>query len=184
MPYMPCRGAAWRLVPPVHLTNPQSQEVRRAHPGPGLWPGPRRQARWAGRGLRRSRVGPEDRFCEAVRNDLRVPLTPEGPARIMRGVPARRPCILSATGALGATLTAWPWCWRARQRDTAGTAGGRSPGCRARQPLRRRARVRRTRRKLPPRSGETPRLNPGRLRRVTLTALSFSLLAPVLAAHG
>jgi hypothetical protein len=33
-----------------------------------------------------------------------------------------------ATGALGATLTAWPWCWRARQRDTAGTAGGRSPG--------------------------------------------------------
>ena len=27
--------------------------------GPGLWPGPRRQARWAGRGLRRSRVGPK-----------------------------------------------------------------------------------------------------------------------------
>jgi hypothetical protein len=36
-----------------------------------------------------SRVGPEDRFCEAVRNDLRVPLTLEGPTRIMRGVPAR-----------------------------------------------------------------------------------------------
>jgi hypothetical protein len=31
-----------------------------------------------GRGLRRSRVGPEGRFCEAVRNDLRVPLTLEG----------------------------------------------------------------------------------------------------------
>jgi len=69
--------------------------VRRAHIGPGLWPGPRRQARWAGRGLQRSRVGPEDRFCEAVfRNDLRVPLTLEGPARTMRGVPARR-CDLS-----------------------------------------------------------------------------------------
>ncbi len=67
--------------------------------------------------LRRSRVGPEDRFCEAVRNnhaplrgaavgyenwvprahqnpvfvsnDLRVPLTLEGPTRTMRGVPAR-----------------------------------------------------------------------------------------------
>jgi len=36
--------------------------------------------------------------------------------------------ILPATGALGAMLTAWPWCWRARQRDTAGTAGGRSSG--------------------------------------------------------
>src|SRR5215472_4600726 len=60
-------------------------EVRRAPFGPGLWPGPRRQARWAGRGLRRSRAGPEDRFCEAVRNDLRVPLTLEGPARTMRG---------------------------------------------------------------------------------------------------
>ena len=63
-------------------------EVRRARFGPGLWPGPRRQARWGGRGLWRSRVGPEDRFCEAVRNDLRVPLTLEGPTRTMRGVPA------------------------------------------------------------------------------------------------
>src|SRR5438045_681420 len=36
--------------------------------------------------------------------------------------------ILPATGAPAAMLTAWPWCWRARQRDTAGTAGGRSAG--------------------------------------------------------
>ena len=64
-------------------------EVCRARLGPGLWPGPRRQARWVGRGLRRSRVGPEDRFCEAVRNALRVPLTLEGPTRTMRGVPVR-----------------------------------------------------------------------------------------------
>jgi hypothetical protein len=63
-------------------------EVRRVRFGPGLWPGPRLQARRAGRGLRRSRVGPEDRFCGAVRNDLRVPLTLEWPARTMRGVPA------------------------------------------------------------------------------------------------
>jgi hypothetical protein len=70
------------------ITNPSTLQVRRAPIGPGLRPGPRRQARWAGRGLRRSRVGPEDRFCGAVRNDLRVPLTLEGPARTMRGVPA------------------------------------------------------------------------------------------------
>ena len=35
-------------------------QVRRARSGPGLWPGPRRQARWAGRGLRRSRAGALD----------------------------------------------------------------------------------------------------------------------------
>jgi hypothetical protein len=66
-------------------------EVRRARSGPGLWPGPCRQARWVGRGLRRSRVGPEDRFCEAVRNDLGVPLTLEGPTRTMCGGPGRWP---------------------------------------------------------------------------------------------
>jgi hypothetical protein len=36
-----------------------------------------------------SRAGPEDAFCGAVRKDLRVPLTPEGPTRTMRGIPAR-----------------------------------------------------------------------------------------------
>ncbi len=76
------------LVGAIHIVGLPT-EVRRARFGPGLWPGPRRQARRVGRGLRRSRVGPEDRFCEAVRNDLRVPLTLEGPIRTMRGVPAR-----------------------------------------------------------------------------------------------
>jgi hypothetical protein len=33
--------------------------------------------------------GPEDPFCEAVRRDLRVPLTLKGPTWIMRGVPGR-----------------------------------------------------------------------------------------------
>jgi hypothetical protein len=28
------------------------REIRRARSGPGLWPGPRRQARWVGRGSR------------------------------------------------------------------------------------------------------------------------------------
>jgi hypothetical protein len=32
-----------------------------------------------------SRVGPEDHFCEAVRNDLRVPLTVEGHPRTLSG---------------------------------------------------------------------------------------------------
>src|SRR6185369_14785409 len=83
--------------------------------------------------------------------------------------------VFPAIGALGARVTAWSWCWRARQRDTAGTAGGRSPGmpCAAAAAA-----------KLPPRNGETPRLNPGRLRRVTLAAHPSRLLAPVLAVHG
>src|SRR5436309_3537256 len=33
----------------------------------------------------RSRAGPEDDFCEAVRNDLRVPLTVEGHPRTLSG---------------------------------------------------------------------------------------------------
>jgi hypothetical protein len=56
-------------IPVAFLQAPGLAEVRRAIFGPGLWPGPCRQARWAGRGLRRSRAGPEDRFCEAVRNN-------------------------------------------------------------------------------------------------------------------
>ena len=77
--------------------------------GPGLWLGPCRQARWVGRGLRRSRVGPGDRFCETVRNDLQVPLTLEGPGLDN----ARRPGLVlvtfrPATGAPGASRTARP----------------------------------------------------------------------------
>jgi len=34
-----------------------------------------------------------------------------------RGCDGDRCDILPATGALGATSTAWPWYWRARQRD-------------------------------------------------------------------
>jgi hypothetical protein len=48
----------------------------------------------------------------------------------------------------------------------------------------RRTRVRRTRRELPPANGEVPRVNLGRLRRVTLAAFPSQLLAPVLAVHG
>src|SRR5215469_8866822 len=44
----------------------------------GLWPeGVQR--------LRRSRVGPGDHFCEAVRNDLWAPLTVEGHSRTLSG---------------------------------------------------------------------------------------------------
>jgi hypothetical protein len=91
------------------------------------------------------------------RNDLRVPLTLEGPARIMRGEPSRSGDTFTAISASGETPSAWPWCWRARQRDTAGTAGGRSPGvpCAAADapgglPPKGRGE------KLPPRNGETP----------------------------
>jgi hypothetical protein len=64
-----------------------------------------------------------------------------------------------------------------RRRPVTGAAvRGSSP--------RRRACVRRTRRKLPPRNGETPWVNPGRLQRVTLAAHPSRLPAPVLAVHG
>ena len=149
-------------------------EVRRALIGPGLRPGPRRQARWAGRGLRRSRVGPEYRFCGAVRNDLRVPLTLERPAQTMRGVPARRLLHLHGSrrtwrehvGLAVVLAGAAAGYGGDRRRPVTGAAVRGSSPCR-------RACVRRTRRKLPPRNGGT-RVNPGRLRRVTLAAPSLS----------
>jgi hypothetical protein len=155
----------------------------RAHFGPGLWPGPRRQARWAGRGLRRSRAGLEDRFCEAVGNDLRVPLTREGSAQIMRGSPV---AVTSSRlpGPPGASASAWPWCWRVRQRIRRGPQAAGHLGCRARQPTRLVGfRPKGAAKKLPPRNGETPGLNPGRLRRVTWPLIPSRLLAPVLAPH-
>jgi hypothetical protein len=121
--------------------------------GPGLGPGPCRQARWGGRGLqgqRRAEGASRAAGCEA-------PLRLEGPAWTMRGVPAR------SLSHLHGSRRAWcegddprPWCWRARQRDTAGTACGRSPGSPCAAAAARRTIVRRTRRKLPPRNGETP----------------------------
>jgi hypothetical protein len=130
--------------------------VRRALFGPGLWPGPRRQARWAGRGLRRSRVGPEDRFCEAVRNDLQVPLTLEGPARTMRGAPSRSCDTFMAIGALGVTPSAWPWAGGRGSGIRRGPQAAGHRGAVRGLPPRRRACVRRTRRSGPPRNGESP----------------------------
>ena len=115
------------------------------------------------RGLQRSRVGPEDRFCEAVRNDLRVPLTLEGPARTMRGVPAPSLWHLHDSWRIWRVVVglamvlagaAAGYGGDRRRPVTGGAVRGSSP--------RRRACVRRTRRKLPPRNGETSRLNPGR----------------------
>jgi hypothetical protein len=102
-------------------SNSNCPEVRHARSGPGLWPGPRRQARWAGRGLRgqrRAAGASRAAGCEA-------PLRPEGPARTMRGVLVSPPLpSLSAIGVLGAMLTTWWWCWRTRQRIRRRTATG------------------------------------------------------------
>jgi hypothetical protein len=107
-------------------------KVRRVLIGPGLWPGPRRQARWAGRGLRRSRAGPEDRFCEAVRNDLRVPLTLEGPARTMRGRPGR--CdIFTASRRTWRVVVGLAVMLAGAAAGYGGDRSGRSLGRRARQ---------------------------------------------------
>jgi hypothetical protein len=106
----PCQNLHQAQLPlqHPHQTTRQmvDQQVRRACSGPGLWPGPRRQARWAGRGLRgQRRAAGASRVagCEA-------PLRPEGPARTMRGVPARWLCcdIFPAISAPRASLTAWP----------------------------------------------------------------------------
>ena len=132
--------------------------VRRACFGPGLWPGPCRQARWAGRGLRRSRAGPAGRFLRSGQK------RPSGALDAGGASPdnARR------SGPLTATSSRHP-AHLARARRPGRGAGGRGSGIRrgpqaAGRPgaavrgssPRRRARVRRTRRKLPPRNGETP----------------------------
>ena len=77
-----------------------STEVRRALVGPGLWPGPRRQIRWVGRGSGVNGA-PKARPREAGRE---APLL-EGPTRTMRGSSSDcdfRPAI----GVSGATPTA------------------------------------------------------------------------------
>ena len=62
--------------------------------------------------------------------------------------------------------------------DTAGSAAAGHRGAVRGSRRARRACVRRTRRMPPPRNGETPGLNPGRLRRVTLAAHSLSTARP------
>ena len=81
-------------------------------PGPGLWPGPRRQARWAGRGLRGQR-----RAAGASRAvGCEEPLRPEGSARTMRGAPVLTRRLLTSS-----RLTAH----LARARRPGRGAGGR-----------------------------------------------------------
>jgi hypothetical protein len=146
-------------------------KVRRARSGPGLWPGPRRQARWAGRGLqgqRRAAGASRAAGCEA-------PLRLEEPARTMRGAPppvamtsSRRPARLArgrrpgrGAGGRGSGIRRGPQAagYRgprcAAARRAVGLASeGRGESCRP--------------------ATARPRVNPGRLRRVTLAALSLS----------
>jgi hypothetical protein len=65
-------------------------DVRRAPFGPGLRPGPRRQACWGRQDSGAQGWVPEIVSAKRLENDLRVPLTPEGLTRTVRGVPARR----------------------------------------------------------------------------------------------
>src|SRR6266568_9398756 len=69
-------GCRW----PAHGGSPRAYRAR-----PLAWPSPSGPL---GRQRSPASRAPEDRFCEAVRNDLRVPLTLEGPTQTMRGVPA------------------------------------------------------------------------------------------------
>jgi len=63
MPVVPnyptlCGAMAWSKACKVKPI--LGAEVRRAPLGPGLWPGPRRQARWAGRGSRVKDAAPDE----------------------------------------------------------------------------------------------------------------------------
>jgi hypothetical protein len=170
-----------RLDGPVLLPHIRSGGSPRAiRAWPLAWPSP--SGPLGRQRLRRSRVGPEDPFCEAVRKDLRVPLTLEGPTWTMRGVPSGACDTLFRRSAHSAR------CHRPGRG-----AGGRGSGIR-RGPQRpvtwgavrgsRRAwwaSAQRARRKAAAPQRRDPRLNPGRLRRVTLAAHPPQLLAPILA---
>ena len=117
--------------------------------------------------LRRSRVGPEDRFCEAVRNDLRVPLMEGQPGQCAAFRPAG--CdIFTASSAF------------ARGRRPGRGAGGRGSGIRrgpraaghrgrrARQPPRPQGLRPKDAAKAAAPQRRVSRVNLSRLRRVTL----------------
>ena len=93
--------------------------------GPGLWPGPRRQARRVGRGLRAQGWVPKMLSAERLERIFGCPCGWRGRHGQCAAFRPGRCDILVAPCATGARVSAWPWCWRARQRDTAGTAGGR-----------------------------------------------------------
>jgi len=125
----------------------------------------------------RARAGPEDAFCAAVRNDLRVPLRVEGPARMMRGRPG------------GYDISGY---WRTRRvadglaMALAGAAAGYGGNCRRPvtgaavrgPPPRRGTRVRRTRRKRPAPRRRDPRLNLSRIRRVPVRSFPLGCSRP------
>ena len=137
--------------------------------GPLAWPSP--SGPLGGRGLqgqRRAAGASRAAGCEA-------PLRLEGPTQTMRGVPVPVGCdIVPAIGALGVRVTVWPSCWGARQRIRRGpqAAGhGGVPCAAAAAP--KGLRPKDAAKAAAPRRRD-PRVNPGRLWRVTLAALSLS----------
>jgi len=98
-------------------------QVRRARFGPGLWPGPRRQARRVGRGLRCSRAGPKivsAEWLETILGALDAGGADPDNARRSGLVPVTFP----AACAPGARTTAWSY--------SCGAAPGRYGGDRLR----------------------------------------------------
>ena len=144
------------------------EEVRRAAFGPGLRPGPRRQARWAGRGLQGQRRAAGASRSSGMRSTAGgaspdnarrsgpVAVTSSRlPARLARG---RRPG--RGAGGRGSGIRRGPQAagHRAAERGSRRAVGlaseGRGENCRP--------------------ATARPRVNPGRLRRITLAAHSLS----------
>jgi len=124
--HLPCEGAHRNLKgnrkahPESHLVVcPITSEVRRALPGLAsglaLASGPLGWQSLQGHGAPQARGWRgQPRQCATLRSGA---------------------CdIFPARGILGVRVMVGSWYWRARQRDTAGTAGGLSPRCLARQP--------------------------------------------------
>jgi hypothetical protein len=176
-----CETASGRAVFPI----PAEVSPRAYWAWPLAWPSPSGPLGW--QRLQCSRVGPEDRFCEAVRNDLRVPLTLEGPARTMRGVPAlvivtssRLPAHLARGPTTGLLLAGATQRELRRGPQAAGRRGAVSGSRRAR-----RAAARKGASEAAAPATVLPRVDLSRLRRVTLAAsLSPGCPRSPLAAHS
>jgi hypothetical protein len=176
--------AAWhvlqRFEEPVRQQSLSQEGSPRAFRAwPLAWPSPSGPLGWQGlQGQRRAEGASRIAGCEA-------PLRLEGPARRMRGVPVPITVHFDSDRRIRRDADRLVVVLAGVATGYGGDHGRPVTGvpCEARRRVRR-AIVRRTRAKRAAQQRRVPRVNPCRLRRVTLAALSLPLLAPVLAARS